>query len=66
MLYGYIIILCLIMLLTGYSVGRRKGIDEGMKKGRACLPIQYKMRYLKEDKCPICGYEKTALTSIIK
>lgn len=58
MLYGYIIILCLIMVLAGYAVGRRIGIEDGLKKGRACLPIQYKMQYIKEDRCPICGSGK--------
>jgi len=55
MLYGYIIILCLSMVLIGYAVGRRVGFKEGATKAKYTLPLDYKMIYLKENKCPVCG-----------
>lgn len=62
MLYGYIIILCLTMVLIGYAAGRRVGFKEGSIKTRLALPLDYKMIYLKENKCPVCG----KLNNIIK
>lgn len=58
MLYGYIIILCLIMVLLGYATGRRIGIKEGFQKGLCQVPLDLKLAYFETSKCPICTKEQ--------
>ncbi|AOY77167.1 hypothetical protein [Clostridium formicaceticum] len=55
MLYGYILISCLVLLLLGYSIGRRIGIKEGSKKARSHAVIELKLDYYHHKKCPICA-----------
>ncbi|AKL95380.1 hypothetical protein CACET_c19320 [Clostridium aceticum] len=55
MLHGYILISCLILLLIGYSIGRRVGIKEGDKRAVNHAVIQLKLDYYNHKKCPICS-----------
>lgn len=54
MLYGYILIVSLIIALIGYSVGRRIGIREGQAKAVNHAMIELKLDYYNNKKCPIC------------
>ncbi|SDK49384.1 hypothetical protein [Natronincola ferrireducens] len=55
MLYGYILICCLIILLMGYSMGRRIGIKEGNEKAFSNTIISLKLDYYNNKSCPICS-----------
>lgn len=54
MLYGTIIIICLFMLLIGYSLGRRIGKKEGYEKALSYVPLALKIEYFQRNQCPIC------------
>lgn len=54
MLYGYIIIISSILILIGYSIGRRIGIKEGIEKGKSLNSILFKQKSYYSNTCPIC------------
>ncbi|SES69850.1 hypothetical protein SAMN05660297_00291 [Natronincola peptidivorans] len=58
MLYGYILIFYLVILLLGYSIGRRIGIEEGREKAINQTVIGLKIDYYNKKKCPICSSSK--------
>lgn len=54
MLYGYIIIISSLLLLIGYSIGRRVGIKEGVEKGKTLNAIYSKQESYYTNICPMC------------
>jgi len=54
MLYGNMIIISSVFILIGYATGRRVGIKEGIKKGRALNSISFKLESYYKDICPLC------------
>ncbi len=58
MLYGYIIILSLLLILISYSYGRKIGNKEGYYKGISEIPLSLKLSYLQTNECPICNKQQ--------
>lgn len=55
MLSALLIFLGLTTFLLGYTIGRKCGKIEGMKKGILFSPIQLRQESLEKGRCPICG-----------
>jgi len=48
-------IFVLLILLVGYSIGRRVGNIEGFNKGLLFSPIELRKDLLISSRCPICN-----------
>lgn len=48
------ILLLLLCILIGFSVGRRLGYHDGVEHGRALASIELREQSLREGICPIC------------
>jgi ABC-type microcin C transport system permease subunit YejE len=48
------ILLLLLCILIGFSVGRRLGYYDGVEHGRALASIELREQSLREGTCPIC------------
>ncbi|WP_161780700.1 hypothetical protein [Tumebacillus flagellatus] len=48
------ILLLLLCILIGFTVGRRLGYQDGLDHGRALATIELRETTLRRGKCPIC------------
>ncbi|KXG76870.1 hypothetical protein [Thermotalea metallivorans] len=55
MIYGYFIVIGLVIFLCAYGLGRRIGIKEGFAKGIHYAPIAFREEAYKTNRCPVCN-----------
>ncbi len=59
--FAWIIVFVLVVLLIGYIWGRRLGIEEGIKLGRALAPLELRQQSQEKGYCLLCTEPKKAM-----